>query len=36
MLGLMDVSTKVYDPKLDVFASCRRAPENVASAEPAK
>lgn len=36
MLGLMDVSTKVYDPKLDVFASCRRAPDNVASAEPAK
>lgn len=23
VLGMMDVSTKVYDPKLDVFAACR-------------
>ena len=23
VLGMMDVSTKVYDPKLDVFATCR-------------
>lgn len=31
ILGLIDVSTKVYDPKLDVFAGCRRQPANVAS-----
>ena len=32
ILGLMDISTKVYDPKLDVFAQCRRPSAAVASA----
>lgn len=32
ILGLMDVSTKVYDAKLDVFAQCRRPAAAVASA----
>jgi lipid A ethanolaminephosphotransferase len=32
MLGLMDVSTKVYDPKLDVFSGCRKGNTHVASA----
>lgn len=32
ILGLMDVSTKVYDPKLDIFSECRRPAAAVASA----
>ncbi len=32
VLGLMDVSTKVYDPALDVFSGCRKAAAHVASA----
>jgi lipid A ethanolaminephosphotransferase len=32
VLGVMDVATKVYDPKLDVFAQCRRPPDTLASA----
>jgi lipid A ethanolaminephosphotransferase len=31
VLGLMDVSTKVYDPSLDIFSACRSAPHTVAS-----
>ncbi len=26
VLGLMDIGTKVYDPSLDIFASCRKKP----------
>lgn len=33
VLGLMDVSTSVYNPALDVFSGCRRAPKTVASAD---
>ncbi|MCE6074727.1 phosphoethanolamine transferase [Agrobacterium vitis] len=36
VLGLMDVATKVYNPALDVFSGCRRAPGTVAAAEPVK
>jgi lipid A ethanolaminephosphotransferase len=32
VLGLMDVSTKVYDPALDIFAKCRRPGTNLADA----
>lgn len=32
VLGLMDVSTKVYDPSLDIFAACRSKADKVASA----
>lgn len=32
VLGLMDVSTKVYDPALDVFSNCRKVGAHVASA----
>lgn len=32
VLGLMDVSTKVYDAKLDVFSACRKESSHVASA----
>ncbi|MDM9628576.1 phosphoethanolamine--lipid A transferase [Rhizobium sp. S152] len=32
VLGLMDVATKVYDPKLDVFAACRQVTDKLASA----
>ncbi len=31
VLGLMDVSTKVYDPALDVFSGCRKGGAHVAS-----
>ncbi|MBB4007153.1 phosphoethanolamine transferase [Allorhizobium taibaishanense] len=33
ILGLMDVSTSVYNPALDVFSGCRRAPKTVARAD---
>lgn len=33
VLGLMDVSTKVYDPALDIFSGCRKAATHVASAD---
>ncbi|AJD45897.1 sulfatase protein (plasmid) [Rhizobium gallicum bv. gallicum R602sp] len=32
VLGLMDVSTTVYDPALDIFAKCRRPGTNLADA----
>ncbi len=35
LLGLMDVSTKVYDPSLDVFSSCRKGDSHVASVSAA-
>jgi lipid A ethanolaminephosphotransferase len=34
VLGLTDVATKVYDPKLDVFSGCRKPSTHVASADP--
>jgi lipid A ethanolaminephosphotransferase len=30
VLGLMDVATSVYDPKLDLFAPCRKAADAIA------
>lgn len=32
VLGLMDVATNVYDPKLDIFAACHKAPDPLARA----
>jgi lipid A ethanolaminephosphotransferase len=34
VLGMMDVATSVYDPKLDVFSGCRKSSTHVASAAP--
>jgi lipid A ethanolaminephosphotransferase len=36
ILGLMDVATTVYDPKLDVFSGCRRPADKLASATTGK
>ncbi|MFC6668924.1 phosphoethanolamine transferase [Marinobacterium aestuariivivens] len=35
VLGLMNVRTEVYDPSLDIFRGCRRAPEDLARDDPA-
>ncbi|QFY60506.1 phosphoethanolamine transferase [Rhizobium grahamii] len=32
VLGLMDIATSIYDPKLDLFAPCRKAADAIASA----
>ncbi len=32
VLGLMDVATSVYDPKLDLFATCRKTSDTLAQA----
>jgi lipid A ethanolaminephosphotransferase len=33
VLGLMDIATKVHDPSLDVFSTCRRPSDTLARAE---
>jgi lipid A ethanolaminephosphotransferase len=34
VLGLMDVATTVYDPKLDLFARCRKAGQRGGAGAP--